>query len=319
MDAPSCTESNCINVAFKIDYNFYYYDFKIINATIKLHIQKVLYYVLPFMSQEITVKFILANKSLDNVIKFSGNPGYINYLQLIISNAKNNFTDSYFNNTPTNNYWILPENQNGICVLANMSENFVRFNLNKRMKCRYVHTGQISVKNYTSVCKAIQDNISALLGLTGEVFIAPFGNPYGVKDEDWIQMQTNIQSPVYGEYNKQTSKLHCYNLVHRVSLLIAFARVDDKDFVGQNKILSAKYEALPTNRSFHVEDISMVLTIDINFVDATTPNLYVYASSPYLSINLPKDFFFPFPSNSGSPVSNLHLLAILCYIITLFK
>ncbi|CAB3249996.1 unnamed protein product [Arctia plantaginis] len=318
LDAPSCTESNCTNVSFKIDYNFYYYDFKITNATIKLHIQKVLYNVLPLMSQEITVKFIMANKSLDYVIKFSGNPGYINNLQLIFSNAKSNFTDRYFNNTPTGNYWILPDNQNGLCILTNMSENFIRFNLNKRTKCRYVYTHQISKKNDTSACKAIQDDISALLGLNREVLIAPFGNPYAVKDEDWIKMQTNILSPVYGEYSNQTFKLHCYNLVHRVSFLFVFASVE-KNFVGQNKILSAKYEALPINRSFNVEDISMVLTIDINFIDASTPNLYVYASSPYLSIHLPKDFFFPFPPNSVSHLSNLHIVAILCNIITLFK
>ncbi|XP_075992300.1 tectonic-1-like isoform X1 [Anticarsia gemmatalis] len=310
----SCTESVCTNLALKIDYQFYYYDSKIINATIKFHIENISN-VLPFLSQEITVKFIMSNKSLDNVIEFSGNPGYISNLPIIISTAKSNFTEHFFNRTMQSSKLNFPLNKEGICFSTNSSQNFVRFGLNKRTKCRYVHAQRTVRQNITSVCKSIQENIQNLLGLDKEIYISPFGNPYGIRDENWIHLQKEISEEiVYGEYSDNLSKLHCFHLINRISVTFVFANVDENDFTDQNKIIFAKLQVITNNVTFYIEDISSVITIDITFLDATKPNLYVYAGSPHLNIHLPKDFFFPFKPNNCFHVSNSCVLTILCCV-----
>lgn len=318
LNEASCTEGACSNVALKIDYLFYYKDFKIINATIKLHIQNVSN-VLPYMSQETTVKFVMTNRTINSVIEFSGNPGYISNLPIIVSTAKSNFTETFFNNT-SDNYMYISGNDDGMCISSKSSQNVVRFGVNTRRKCRYVYPHRIDTRNSTNICKSIQYNIINLSGLNANLSISPFGNPYGITDDSWIRLQKEDidNKPVYGGYSEHVSKLHCYNLINRFSIVILYANVDEKGFTDQNKIVLAKYEAVSHNVSFNVEEISTVVTIDINFIDVSRPSLYVYAGGPHLNIHLPKDFFFPFPPNKSLHVFNSCIVTIICCVTIFF-
>lgn len=318
LNEATCTENVCNNIALKIDYEFYYYDLKIMNATIKLHIQNISH-VLPFMMQEININFYMSNKSIDHVIELSGNPGYINGLPVIASYVKSNYTDNFFNNTSeTRRRMLLPENKNGLCVLSNTTSNIVTFGISKRNKCRYEHPHTTLPKK--NMCNNIQNGIIELLRLNSNISISPLGNPHGIADDGWINMfiDTNKRDPVYGEYNENTFKLYCYNLINRLSVTFMFANVDEGSHKGQNKILSAKYEVTTRNVSFNVEDISIVITVDINFVDLTKPSVIQYAGGPHLNIHLPKDFFFPFPQNGCIHMSNTLIVTIYCCVILLF-
>lgn len=317
LNEASCTDTACTNIALKIDYEFYYYELKIINATIKLHVQNISN-VLPFISQEINIHFYMANKSIDHILELSGNPGYINGLPVIVSHVQSNHTAYFYKNTSERSRMLFPENKNGLCTISNTSTNIVKFGINKRTKCRYVHP-HVTLKNNMNVCKNIQNDFIELLRLSNNISVSPYGNPYDITDDNWINLRIdmNKQEPVYEEYNVNTLKLHCYNLINRVSVIFMFASVDEKAYKGQNKIMTAKYEIVTKNLSFNMEDISAVITIDINFVDMSKPSLIEYAGSPHLNIHLPKDFFFPFPPNSCHRVTNSCIVTIYC-CVTLF-
>lgn len=286
---------------------------KIVNATIKLYLQNISH-VLPLLMQEIRVQFYLANKPINDVIELSGNPGYVNGLPVIASYLKNNHTDNFFNNTSeTRGRMLFPENRNGQCVLTNTSNNIVKFGINKRTKCRYVYT----TFSKTNTCNNIQNGIIRLLRLNNNVSISPFGNPHDISDDNWINLLVDEykHEPTYGEYNENTLKLYCYNLINRLSVTLMYANVDEKSFTEQNKILSAKYEITAKNVSFNIEDISIVITVDINFVDLSKPSIIEYAGSPHINIHLPKDFFFPFPQNGSYKMSNTLIVKIYCFVI----
>ena len=311
----SCTDDVCTNIALKIDYGFYYYDMKIINATIKLHLQNISH-VLPILMQEVSIHFYLSNKSIDHAIELSGNPGYINGLPIIVSYAKSNHTDNFFNiSTETRRHMLFPENRNGLCVSSNTSNNVVRFGINKRTKCRYVYSHTTLSKN--NMCNNIQNDINELLRLNINASVSPFGNPHEIVDHGWIKlhMDINRQEQIYGDYNENTLKLYCYNLINRLSLTFMFANVDERSYTEQNKILLAKYEVTAKNFSFNIEDISIVITIDISFVDLSKPSVIEYAGSPHINIHLPKDFFFPFPQNGCLNLSNTCIISIYCLVI----
>ncbi|KAJ8726356.1 hypothetical protein PYW07_001054 [Mythimna separata] len=311
----SCNENVCTNIALKIDYSFYYYDMKIVNATIKFHLQNTSH-VMPLLMQEIGVHFYLVNKSIDYVIELSGNPGYVNGLPVIASYVKTNHTDNFFNNiSETWRRMLFPENRNGLCVASNTSHNIVKFGVNKRTKCRYIYTHRtISKKN---MCSNIQNEIIGLLKLNNNISISPFGNPHDITDDNWINLlvDVNKQEPIYGEYNENTLKLYCYNLINRLSVTFMFANVNEKSYTGQNKILSATYEVTARNISFNIEDISIVITVDVNFVDLSKPSIVEYAGSPHINIHLPRDFFFPFPQNGCFNMSNMSIVTIYCFVI----
>ncbi|KAF9415045.1 hypothetical protein HW555_007201 [Spodoptera exigua] len=313
----SCTEEVCTNIALKVEYEFYYYDFKIMNATIKLHVQNISN-ALPLMMQEVRVHFYMANKSIEHVIELSGNLGYINGLPVIASYAGNNYTEHFFNNTSEIRSLILPENRNGLCVRTNTSNNFAKFGVNKRTKCRYTYSPKNKTKQ--KLCNNIQADIYKLLRLNNNISISPFGNPQDITDDKWLHLELDKHNlePVYGDYNENTLKLYCYNLINRLSITFMYAKVDENSHTEQNKIVSAKYEATMDNLTFSSEDISFVITIDINFVDLSKPSDIEYAGGPHINIHLPKDFFFPFPQNSCIPLVNTCFVTICCYVMLFF-
>lgn len=291
---PTCTESYCTSIALKVDYIFNYFETKIVNATVRFYIKKVFLNV-PFVTQEVNVKFLMANKSIDQLIKFSGSPGYLNGFPLIVSFSASNYTEDFYNTSNGKKNIPQPDNKDGQCVLSNMPNNVV-FGANKRIKCRYYHERDI-LQNDTSYCERIQNKINQLLGLTSKFALSPFGNPDNVKDEDWITIQAAArEEPLYGEVNVKKSKLQCYNLVTRVSLIFTYADVSQNN-KKENKIVSAKLSTTVRNVTFSMEEISTVLTFDTTFIDGTKPSQYEFAGGPHLNIHLPKDFFFPFPSN----------------------
>lgn len=317
-DEVTCTEDICTNVALKIDYEFYYQELKIINATIKLYVENISS-SLPFMSQEINVNFYIANKSIDLILQLSGNPGYIEGLPVIVSYAKNNHTELFYNNTLAyKSNMVFPDNKNGLCDMTHTSSNIVKFGVNKRTKCLYVHPYEGVPK--PDICNNIQSDINKLLKLHKNLSISPYGNPRDLSDNLWLNLEINIekQEPVYGQFNDKSLKLHCYNLITRLSLIFMYASVDENAYTGQNKILSIKYEVAANNHSFYVEDISIVTTIDIIFMDVTKPSVYEYAGSPHLNIYLPRDFFFPFPPNTSAHMSTTCLMILLCCVIVFF-
>ncbi|XP_026757502.2 tectonic-1 [Galleria mellonella] len=312
---PSCSDSYCRNIASHFDYIFYYYESKITNATIRLYIQEIST-AIPFLLQKIDIRFLIANETIDNIVKVSGNPGYMAGLPIIASFTESNHTYNFFNKTSTNkNYLSYPVNKNGKCILSNVTNNLVTFQYNKRMKCRYQHVGNISSYSRTETCKTLQENIIKLLGLQHNIVISPYGNSYNIKDDDWISMQKNIPDKglVYGEYNAQHLRLHCYNIITGISLIFTYADISDKEGA---KLLAAKLDTNVRNISFNVDitDISVILTMDIIFLDQTKPSIYEYAAGPQLNIHLPGDFFFPFPSNGCQNHNCYHILPLIMMV-----
>ncbi|KAM3964843.1 tectonic-1-like [Aphomia sociella] len=295
---PTCSESDCKNIAYNFDYIFYYYESKITKAIIKLYIQKIST-VMPFLLQNIDIRFVIANETIDNIVQMSGNPGYTSGLPVIASFTESNHSYNFFH-TSNKKYLSYSLNQNGNCVLSNVTNNYVTFQSNKRMKCRYQYMGNNSSHNYTEICKNLQEKIKELLGLNYKIFISPYGNPLNTKDDEWVPMQKNMSDNelVYGNYNDQNSKLHCYNMIMGASLIFTYADISEKEGA---QILTAQMDMNMGNITFNIDigDISIVLTTDIIFLDQTKPSIYEYAAGPQLNVRLPGDFFFPFPS-SGS-------------------
>lgn len=310
---PSCTESHCTNIALNIDYIFYCSQSKIINATIKLYPQKVSS-AMPLMIQEINIKFVITNNSPDKFIEMSGNPGYLSGLPVIVSYSPTNHTENFFNSTSTRKYMAYPDNKNGFCAMSNATHNFVIFQSNKRLKCRFQYVQHFQQFNETDICHKIYETIKELLQLNDKIFVAPFGNPQNVKDDEWLPLQGDMRGePVYGEYNDRQTKLHCYNMVTGKSLIFTFAGLGDK--TKNIRILNAKSELHVQNVTFNVEDISTVLTIDTMFIDQTKPSVYEYAAGPHLDIHLPKDFFFPFHQYNSNNCNYASLIIYCCMFI----
>ncbi|KAJ0181849.1 hypothetical protein K1T71_002571 [Dendrolimus kikuchii] len=313
---PMCKEDLCINVAIKIDLIFYYNNLKITNVTIKLHMDNITM-AIPYVKQEISIDFVLGNISKENVLEFSGSPGYIIGRPIIISHEAANHTDNFYK-VSNDFYFRRPSNKNGLCVLNNSTNNFILFGINKRTKCRYIYTKMIGNVNYTTVCKDIHKSIKTVLGLNDKIVVSPYGNPYGVEDNDWVHIK-NIDKTIEatGEMDSKTSRLNCYNIATSVSLVFAYEDLGNKN---GNKILQAECEIITQNKSFDVDDFSTVITIDVNFVDLSTPGIEEYASGPYINIALPKAFFYPFPSNNSSICHFTVVQAIIyCTLIFVFK
>lgn len=287
-----CTESICTNLALKLEYIFNYHDSKITNATIKCHVQTVST-DLHYMDQEIDVKFVLINESIGNVLKLSGNPGYIDNLPVIVSYAESNYTDSFYNKYPlSKTYFTLLESNGRSCVASNLTEKFLLFGSNRRIKCRY-HYKYAKLQNSTQQCRDIQSNLNRLLELKDKLAVSPLGDPKNLKDEEWIPMLRNVSDKAFlrGELHERSSKLYCYNIITRYSFIFSFAEID-----GNNRILHIKLDTTTRNASFSLDDMSVVVTVDINFVDVSKPSVIEYASGPGLNFYLPNDLFLPFPS-----------------------
>lgn len=294
---PLCTESVCTNIAKRVDYTFYYYETRITNATIKLFTQNISLNV-PFIEQEVNVRFVLTNESVDSIIKFSGNPGYINNLPLIVSYNENNYTNTFYNTSMIQKYLSHPGNNRGICAISNITDNFVLFGQNKRIKCRYF-LARSKIRNETELCKNIQNYLVKILGLNKKVVVSPYGNPQNVKDEEWIPLKAaESEHPLYGNFNKQKT-LKCYNLIIGTSYIFTYVDASEVDTERENKILTAKLEITARNVTFNLEEMSTVVSVDTMFIDKTKSSTYEYAGGPQLNIHLPKDFFFPFPSSEA--------------------
>ncbi|KAI5641474.1 hypothetical protein NE865_06231 [Phthorimaea operculella] len=313
---PLCTENICTDLALKISYTFHFYQNKIMNATIKLFTHKVPLNM-PFIEQEITVRFVIANESVNDIIEYSGNPGYLAGFPIIVSYAKANHTESFFNtSSKAKKYLFYLDNVHGICDRLNTTDNFVTFGTNKRTKCRFVAEQKTPFRNVTNICKNIQKKITLQLGFARNIAVSPLGNPYGLADKDWLQLPIDTpEELIYGELNAQKTKLYCYNLVKRYSLVFSYADVSDKPATTKLKMLSAKFHFTASNVTFNVEDISTVVTVDSVCIDETKPSVFEYAGGPQLNIHLPRDFFFPFPSNNSCSLLTKNLILLISLVV----
>ncbi|RVE49623.1 hypothetical protein evm_005755 [Chilo suppressalis] len=315
---PSCNESYCVNIALQLEYIFYYYDSKITNVTIKLFVKNVANHI-PFMTQVVNVRFIMANVSIDEIIRISGNPGYLYGLPVISSAAESNHTLQFFNNTYRQKRYLTQlDNIDGLCVSYNKTVNFVDFGINKRIKCRYIHSKTDWLKlNSTDACEDIENQIKQLSGLTEKIYVSALGNPADNKEKDWILITSNIQEKdvTYGQFLANNSRLRCNNFIVRISYVFTFADVSEVVTKREYKIIAVNTEVATHNVTISAEDVSTVLTIDTNFVDGTKPKEYEYAGGPHLNIYLPKDFFFPFPSDANCTNKLSVPLMTLCFTI----
>lgn len=288
------------------------------NATIKLYTKTVAVHI-PFLNQEISVRFILTNESIDKVTEISGNPGYIQGRPIISSSVENNRSLNFFNITlKTNKYLFIPSNDNGICTFSNNDPNFVIFGINKRINCRYVYNKAAHVENSTDLCNEIERNIKQILGINEKRYISPYGNPLDVTDDAWVPIQLNLLDKItYGQFLAKKSKLRCYNMVTRISYIFTFADVNEMSSKRENKIMSSNISVTTENITFYTEEVSAVLTIDINFIDGTKPRMFEFAASPYINVHFPKDFFFPFRSSAScvNKCQSANLILILCYVM----
>lgn len=311
-----CTDIKCTFIALKMDYIFYYHNFKIVNATVKLYTQNVSM-ILPFMTQELDVKFYLANESVEHAIRFSGVPGYVYGLPVIASFAEANHTEVFFKNNSLRKHLALPTNENGICVNSPFKENILLFGPNKRTKCRLSFNKNILSNNGTITCKLISNYINEYLELNDTIFVSPTGNPHGRNDKDWLPVHIkNIDKEIiHGEFFHTTSSLTCYNIATKIFFIFTYADKSNIDFQIQNEILSADVEVTMQNVTFNMDDFSTVLTNDITFIDVTKPPVYEFAGSPDLNIHLPRDFFFPFSSKSWVKNTNSTLITLCLFVV----
>lgn len=313
-----CNEHTCTNIALTMDYLFYYSNSKLANVSVILHIQNVST-SLTFFSQTINLKFLLGNKTDEQVIEYSGSPGYRKGLMLVVSFGEGNYTNHFYHSKLlTQKYLSLPMNVNGQCVLPNAKQQFIRFGLNKRSKCRYFHSHTVPYKT-VNVCKYIQGNISDLFRLNDKIVISPYGNPYNLKDEDWIHLNRNslYKNAVFG---KLDTNLYCFNVISKISLTFAFMNVNHAD---NNTIMSLNITISTKNISFTTfEQVSTIVTTDINFVNVSKRPIVKYAGSPHFNVKIPKDFFFLYPSNNSYQnkyTFNLFISATVLICLFLWK
>ncbi|XP_039764494.1 tectonic-1-like [Pararge aegeria] len=292
---PRCSESHCNNIAVRIEYEFYCNVSLIKRVIVKFHVRTISM-AQEFVLQEIAVNFYLGNYSIENIVKFSGNPGYIRGLPIIISLSESNHTAKFFNSSVArSNYLLMPYNRDGRCVVTNLTHNIVMFGHNKRLKCRAYFRQNFTTYNGTEICQKIQARIDELYGLRSNILIAPYGNPQDVADKNWVRLETFNKSNIYGEYHPKDSKLLCYNLITRIAFIIAFADTNDAN-KEVNKIISARVDSTTMNKTFSIDDLSTVITIDANFIDVSKPTFHEYIGI-HFDFKLPKDFFFPLASN----------------------
>lgn len=317
MHEPYCTDNIdliCKNIAVKVDYVFYYWDSKIVDALLYFHVPTV-FPTVQFIRQEISVKFFFTEDSAKRVVSLSGNPGYLKGCPLLVSFESDNYTRSFFNNGSLHYLLNYPYNKNGICMLTNIT-NFVNFGLNMRNKCLYKIEPPMFV-NATESCERINNDIKNILGINRKVVISPLGNPYGLNDDEWIALNMDKSHQTIGEMHGM-SQLHCQHIVTKVSLRFGFA--DVSDIVGKEKIkiLTSFGHVKTQNYTFTEDDQTVILTYETNFVDVTKPPTYEYAGSPQLNIHLPKDFFFPFPSNKCNKVYETNVAILTIYLVLTF-
>ncbi|CAH0725813.1 unnamed protein product, partial [Brenthis ino] len=98
-----------------------------------------------------------------------------------------------------------------------------------------------------------------------------------------------------------------YELGHPVWLLrnetlniikLHYTSLYSLDNSEQYKILSAKVESTARNVTFNTDSLSVILTVDTSFIDASAPAALEYGGAPHLDIHLPKNFFFPSQSTA---------------------
>ncbi|XP_041988857.1 tectonic-1 isoform X1 [Aricia agestis] len=283
---PTCSEGYCSNIAYRIEYTLYCNETGILTSAIKLYVKDVST-TLQFIQQEIRVNFLMANDT-SRIIKLSGNPGYVQGLPVLASTLANNQTQQFYNNTQNENYILLPDNKNGMCVLNNILNNKLNFDENKRINCKFT-VERIKSNNATDICVKIQDRIKNFLRLNSDIFVSPFGKPQ--ENVKWTILSQINRTNVYGGYNPKDSLLLCYNIVTRFSFTIVY--VDSGK--NENKIIEARIVGTPRNLTMSSkQNYFFVLSVDVKFIDASGPAMKVYAGAPLLSIHLPKNFFLPF-------------------------
>ncbi|XP_023950434.2 tectonic-1 isoform X1 [Bicyclus anynana] len=315
---PSCSDSHCNNIGVKVEYEFYCNASLITRVIVKFHVQ-IISMDLEYVSQEITVKFYMGNNSIESIIKFSGNPGYIKGLPIIVTSLESNRTENFYNTSigKYNNHILLPSNKDGECVLTNLTHNILKFGHNKRIKCRTHFKHNFTINNGTDGCMNIQTKIDGLYGFSKNIYISPYGNPQGVSDENWISLQNHHKRDIHGEYHRKDANLICYNLVTRIAFTIAYTDTNEAN-KEINKIISARVDSTTKNISFSIEDLSIVITIDTNFIDASKTTVHEYIEA-HFNFHLPKDFFYPSSSSKGSFVTYQNIVLFLCYFVLQIK
>ncbi|KAL4708124.1 hypothetical protein ACJJTC_009903 [Scirpophaga incertulas] len=294
---PSCTDTYCTNIALRLDYVFYYYDSKITSAVIQLYTQNISN-PSSLMTQEINIKFLLTNNSKENIIETSGSLGYYYGMPVLSSMMEKNHSSHFFNITfEGTRYFSQPRNKEGYCIFDKLG-NIVNFGINRRLSCKYFYDKAISTKNITEVCNDLENDIKTIFELDKKTYISPLGNPKGIVDNEWILVKSNIlqKEMTYGQYLTK-SRLRCFNLLTRISYVFAFVDISEISKEREFQIVDVSVKIDSLNVTFSLDDISTVLIIDTNFVDVTKLEIYEYAGAPHLNIHLPRDFFFPFPSN----------------------
>lgn len=272
-----------------------------------------------FITQEISVDFVMGNQSIENIVRLSGNPGYIKGLPVIVSLSESNHTENFYNSTVgLKSHLLLPYNKDGECVVTNLTHNIVKFGYNQRLTCRAYFGQNFTLHNGTHGCMNIQMKINELYGVSPYkfIFISPLGNPQDFSDENWVNLQMFDKSNIYGVYHRKDSELLCYNLITRIAFVIAFADTNDAN-TKENKILSARVHGTAKNITFSMEDLSAVITVDTIFIDVNKPIVHEYVGTPHLNFHLPKDFFFPLAYNKGNLIKQtLVLYACIVFFYT---
>lgn len=249
-------------------------------AIIRLHVKQVS--VNKFVSQEIYVNFYMGNDSKSEVIKYSGNPGYLKGYPLIVSFVENNHTKHFYNGTNTKRYMLFPYNDNGICLFTNITHNVYKFGQNEQMKCRLTLLQSYKTHNRTDGCIKIQERIIEYVELNKPISISPIGNPHDLRDDEWLTLKKFNKSNVYGQYYSKT-KFVCHNIIMRFAFIVVFTDVSE-DNTEQYKILSATVEGVSTNVSFSIQSLSAVVTVDTRFIDATQHGARHLANNLFLPL-----------------------------------
>lgn len=313
---PSCSKSHCHNIGVKVEYIFYCNESIIVKAIIKIYVKQVSAHI-RFVSQEVIVTFYMGNNSIEDIVTYSGNPGYIRMLPVIASFFEGNHTYFFYNLSKVNhNNLLLPHNQNGKCLITNISHNILKFGINTRIKCRLTFRKINATQNKSDECLKIQMEVIDLLQLNKDIYISPYGNPSDISDDKWIKLQRFNKTNIYGEYNSKSTKLKCYNFITRFAYIFTYTDINGVD-KEENKILSASVEGMAKNITFNIKDLSTVITVDASFIDVSSPDTRGYVAD-LLNTHLTKNLFFPL-SNDSCKCSLYYLLLFLCTIFILSK
>ncbi|CAH2104649.1 unnamed protein product [Euphydryas editha] len=313
---PSCSESHCHNIGVKVEYMFYCNESIITKAIMKLYVKQVSMDI-GYISQEVIVTFYMGNDSIEDIVIYSGNPGYIRKLPVIASFFEGNHTIFFHNRSQENyNNLLLPYNENGKCVITNIKHNILKFGINARIKCRLTFGKINATHNKTDQCIKIQMEVIDLLRLNNDIFISPYGNPSDISDNKWIKLQKFNKTNIHGEYDSKSSKLKCYNFITRFSYIFTYIDIDDVR-KEENKILSASVEGTANNYiTFNIKDLSAVITVDTSFIDVSSPGTRGYVG--LLNTHLTKNLIFPF-NNDSCKCNHYNFLLFLCTIFILSK